>query len=406
MSAAGKATVGSNGAKQSNALSHDPKLRLTSLVEGAAIGIATCTLDGRLMEGNTALATMLGYNREELAGLPIRELRLDDSNETEVSLAELHAGKHDSLKQESCYRRKDGTHFWARLTMSVVHDGAGDPAFLVALLEDSSEQRRAAEKSQEAEKMEVMGRLAAGIAHDFNNLLTGVLLYCDLLSDGIGADTPLLQHVEEIRMAGEQGAAITHQLLAIARKQVIQPRPISINALVTSTQDLLGRLIGEQIEIVTVLAPKLPTVLADPGQLRQVLLNLVLNARDAMPRGGRITIRTRVNPGVNVGPAMVTLLVEDTGCGMDEQTRARLFEPLFTTKPPGQGTGLGLATVQRIVSESGGTIDVESELGNGTCIQVSFRALDVIPDTSLQIAGCVPPKRIREVLDPKGDSPW
>ena len=393
MGAAEKVIVGSSRASQSNALSYDPELRLTSLAEGAAIGIATCTLDGRLLEGNAALLKMLGYCRQELAGMPIQELRPDDSPGAD-GFDELNQGKRDSAKRESRYRRKDGTCFWGRLTVSVVHDAGGDAAFLIALLEDATEDRRAAEAAREAEKMEVIGRLAGSIAHDFNNLLTGVLLNCDLLADGIGADAPLFQHVEEIRMAGEQGAALTQQLLAIARKQVIQPRPISINDLVTSTHNLLGRLIGEQIDFVTVLAPGIQTVLADPGQLRQVLLNMVLNARDAMPHGGCITVRTRVNPRVNGGPAMVALLVEDTGCGMDEQTRARLFEPFFTTKPAGKGTGLGLAIVQRIVSESGGTIDVESEPGRGTRIQVSFPAFVAEPDSPLPVSGCVAAKTI------------
>lgn len=169
---------------------------------------------------------------------------------------------------------------------------------------------------------------------------------------------------------------MTQQLLAIARKQVPQRRPILINDVVSSSENLLRRLIGEHIELATLLAPKLRSVHADPAQLRQVLLNLVLNARDAMPQGGRITVRTQAKNRLNGTQPAVSLLVEDNGCGMDEPTRARLFEPFFTTKPPGHGTGLGLATVQRIVSESGGTIDVKSEAGHGTRIEVSLPALD------------------------------
>jgi len=265
------------------------------------------------------------------------------------------------------------------MTVSAVHDAGGEPAFLIAMLEDATEARRAAEKSREAEKMEVIGRLAGGIAHDFNNLLTGILLYCDLLSDGIESGSRLLQHVEEIRLAGEQGAALTQQLLAIARKQVPQPRPVLLNDVVSSTENLLRRLIGEQIDLVTVLAPNLLTVLGDQTQLRQVLLNLVLNARDAMPHGGRITISTQASDRLSGVRAAVSLVVEDTGCGMDEGTRARLFEPFFTTKQPGHGTGLGLATVQRIVSESGGMIEVNSEIGHGTRIEVLLPATESVP---------------------------
>jgi len=251
------------------------------------------------------------------------------------------------------------------------------------MLEDATESRRAEEKSRAAEKMEVIGRLAGGIAHDFNNLLTGILLYCDLLSAGIEHGSALLRHVEEIRLAGEQGAALTQQLLAIARKQAPQPRPILLNDIVSASANLLRRLIGEQIDLVAVLAPNLRTVMADQAQLRQVLLNLVLNARDAMPHGGRITVSTQSSEPLRGAQATVSLLVEDNGCGMDEDTRSRLFEPFFTTKQPGHGTGLGLATVQRIVSESGGMIEVNSETGHGTSIKVLLPAIATVPAASV-----------------------
>ena len=209
----------------------------------------------------------------------------------------------------------------------------------------------------------------------------------------------MCQHVEEVRLAGEQGAALTHQLLAIARKQAAEPRPILINEIVASTENLLRRLIGEQIELVLLLDsgldPGSERVLADPAQLRQILMNLVLNARDAMPHGGTITLSTRAakfpgeaSSGVSSkdepGSARraVALAVEDNGCGMDEETRARLFEPFFTTKNPGEGTGLGLAMVERIVSEAGGRIAVESEPGRGTSIEVFFPAVEYADERS------------------------
>jgi signal transduction histidine kinase len=247
--------------------------------------------------------------------------------------------------------------------------------------------------------MEVIGRLAGGVAHDFNNLLTGILLYCDLLSSAMEPDSRLRQHVEEVRMAGEQGAALTQQLLAIARKQVPQPRPTLLNDVISSTANLLRRLVGEQIELETVLDASLGKVLADQAQLRQVLLNLVLNARDAMPQGGRITVRTASADFPGDRQPSVVLSVEDTGCGMDVATRARLFEPFFTTKQAGRGTGLGLATVRRIVEESHGVIQVESEPGGGTRIEVFF---PVIKGASEATA---PALNIREVLDSKGDPP-
>jgi signal transduction histidine kinase len=331
-------------------------------------------------------------------------------------LGELMRGERDSFEMEKRCRRKDGSELCGHLTVSLARDARRQPAFLIAMLVDATERQRLEEHLREAEKMEVIGRLAGGIAHDFNNLLTGILLYCDLLTAGLENDglatgrsvsggletrglgprgfenhelerSGLRQHVEEVRMAGEQGAALTQQLLAMARKQVTQPRPIPINGIVASTENLLRRLIGEQIELVVALDSALDSgallVLADPVQLRQILMNLVLNARDAMPQGGKIWLVTRAaefpgeasstaEPGI--ARRAVSLTVKDNGCGMDAETRARLFEPFFTTKKPGEGTGLGLATVQRIVNEAGGMIEVESNPGQGASIEVFLPA--------------------------------
>jgi two-component system, cell cycle sensor histidine kinase and response regulator CckA len=415
---------------------YERDLRFRAMFEGAAIGIGICQLDGRILEANPALSRMLGYSQQELAGTHAGELYPERSCEIgreggreigheiypenfspdERLLGELMRGERGSFEIEKRYRRKDGSELWGHLTVSLGRDARGQPAFLIAMLADATERRRVEEHLREAEKMEVIGRLAGGIAHDFNNLLTGILLYCDLLSAGLesgrldndgvassGLDrSELCQHVEEVRMAGEQGAALTHQLLAIARKEAAEPRPIRINEIVASTKNLLQRLIGEQIELVIMLDSVLDSVLdsgagrvlADPAQLRQILLNLVLNARDAMPHGGKIILSTRAGefpranfPGEFPGEVSsraasgsarraVSLVVKDNGCGMDAETRARLFEPFFTTKKPGEGTGLGLATVQRIVSESGGMIEVESEPGRGTRIEVFLPAIE------------------------------
>jgi len=398
---------------------YEGDLRFRTMFEGAAIGIGICQLDGRILEANPALSRMLGYSQQELPGTYAgelfpelhRELRPElrrepspyNFSQHERLLGELMRGERDSFEIEKRCRRKDGSDLWGHLTVSLARDACCQPAFLIAMLADATERKRLEEHLREAEKMEVIGRLAGGIAHDFNNLLTGILLYCDLLSAGLesgGFDnrglasgglerSELCQHVEEVRMAGEQGAALTHQLLAIARKQAAEPRPIRINEIVASTENLLQRLIGEQIELVTALDSGAGRVLADPAQLRQILLNLVLNARDAMPQGGKIRLVTRaaefpsefpgeVSSNSEPGSARraVSLTVKDNGCGMDAETRARLFEPFFTTKKPGEGTGLGLATVQRIVSEAGGMIVVESEPGRGTCIAVFLPAIE------------------------------
>jgi len=408
------------------AFDQDRDLRFRAMFEGAAIGIGICRLDGGILEANPALSRMLGYSQRELAGthagelfpelhrgLSMGDFSPDPFSSEQRLLSELMRGERDSIEIEKCCRRKDGSELWGDLTVSLGRDTRRQPGFLIAMLTDATERKRVEEQLHQAEKMEVLGRLAGGIAHDFNNLLTGILLYCDLLSAGLasaelvgdkltsagfasaGLAKPglqwngLRQQVGEVRLASEQGAALTQQLLAIARKQTAEPRAIRINEIVASSKNLLQRLVGEQIDLVMMLDPVLESgsglVLADPAQLRQILLNLALNARDAMPEGGTITLITSVAefPGEGSSRAQpastrraVSLVVRDNGCGMDVETRARLFEPFFTTKLPGRGTGLGLATVQRIVTESGGTIEVESEPGRGTSIAVFFPAIE------------------------------
>ncbi|MFZ1132748.1 MAG: PAS domain S-box protein [Terriglobales bacterium] len=417
---------------------YDRDLYFQAMFEGAAIGIGICTLDGRILEANPALGRILGYSPPELAGAHPRDLFAETDpavhaqllpdvhlpwnveadgdfypynfSPDERWLGKLLRGERDSIEVEKRYRRKDGSQLWGHLTVSLARDARREPAFLIAMLADATERKRVDEHMREAEKMEVIGRLAGGIAHDFNNLLTGILLYCDLLSAGLekkrlgtqrsnqehpengsvssadlGPDE-LCQHVEEVRLAGEQGAALTHQLLAIARKQAAEPRPVLLNEVVTSTENLLRRLLGEQIELVLLLDPELDgphgMVLADPPQLRQILMNLALNARDAMPT--KITLGTRPSDFPAEVPRStrraILLAVKDNGHGMDAATQAHLFEPFFTTKNPGQGTGLGLATVERIVSSAGGTIEVRSQPGLGTSIDVLFPAIEVLSE--------------------------
>jgi len=360
-------------------------MRFQASFEEAAIGIAICQLDGRIMEANPALATVLGCTQPELVG---RAIYPEAFLPAERLLDELRRGERDRFEIENSYIRKEGSEFWGHLTVSLRRNAFREPAFLIAMLTDATRRKLVEEHLHEAEKLEVIGRMAAAIAHDFNNLLTGILLYCDLLTAALES-SDLRRYVEEVRMAGEQGAALTHQLLAIVRKQATPPRPVSINEIVSSTQNLLQRIVGEQVELVVMLDSVLDSsaglVLADPAQLRQILLNLVLNARDSMPHGGTITLSTRVvespvESPESIGPGSpqraLALTVKDTGCGMNAETRRRIFEPFFTTKSPDKGTGLGLAMVQRIVSESGGTIAVESELENGTCIEVHLPAIE------------------------------
>lgn len=235
------------------------------------------------------------------------------------------------------------------------------------------------EQLRQAQKMEVVGQLAGGIAHDFNNVLGAILMYCDLLQVKIPASDPMHAEVGQIRKSGERAAALTRQLLAFSRKQVLEARVLDLNALISNMKEMLGTLIGEHIHLSTRLEPNLGRVKADPGQLEQVIMNLVVNARDAMPKGGRLVVTTEnvSLPADGRTGTYVAVSVSDTGCGMDARTQSKMFEPFFTTKGPGKGTGLGLSTVFGIVSQCRGAISVESEVGKGATFKVMLPQLDL-----------------------------
>jgi PAS domain S-box-containing protein len=344
--------------------------RFQAMFDAAALGILQCTIDGRILESNPAIQQLLGHKREELRNLHLRDFVHPADMSVQMSLlSELASGVRDSYRTELRYLSKNNSSGWARLTGSLVRGPEQRPEFVIAMFEDVTENKRAEHQLREAQKMEAIGRLVGGVAHDFNNLLTGIMLYCDLLRAGL-ENNRLRHHAEEIRVASEHGAALIQQLLAVARQQVVEPQILSLNAIILQAQNLLQRLIGENIQIVTELAGDLWLVRMDPAQVQQIVLNLVLNARDAMPDGGQILLTTRNHPSHSDQGDSIELKVSDNGCGMNRETLSRLFEPFFTTKGPGRGNGLGLATVHNIVKQDGGSIGVESSPGKGTQVTI------------------------------------
>ena len=277
---------------------------------------------------------------------------------------------------------------WIRDRVTPIRSTDGHVHRIVGTATDITEQRDLEMQLRQAQKMESVGRLAGGIAHDFNNLLTIINGLADLAISSLAEPDPLRTDLEQIRDAGERGAAMTRQLLALSRQQILTPEVINLDDVVAGMLGMLNRLIGEDVKFVYSSSERLGAVNADPRQIEQIVLNLVVNARDAMPDGGTLFIDTRdvelderyvaAHPASRPGPH-VMLTVSDTGIGMDEVTRVRVFEPFFTTKPVGRGTGLGLSTVYGIVKQSEGSVDVESELGKGTTFTVHLPRVNDVP---------------------------
>ncbi|HLL81283.1 MAG TPA: PAS domain S-box protein, partial [Longimicrobium sp.] len=370
--------------------------QLRALFDEAAVGMAIVDLHGRLVRTNRALQAMLGYPAEELQAMLFSQITHPDDVGADWELfGDLVAGECTHYQVEKRYFRGDGAILWTHLNVSLVRDAEGAPCFTVGIIEDITERRRAEEalrQSQDellqAQKMETVGRLAGGVAHDFNNLLTVIKGNTQLLLSDLPEGSEMREDLEEIDAVSGRAAELTQQLLAFSRRQVLQMRVLDLNETVARADRLLRRLLGEDIEFRTTVDPALGAVRADPGQLEQVLMNLALNARDAMPGGGKLTLETRNvwlddeyarrHPSVTPG-AYVMVAVSDSGHGMDAETQARVFDPFFTTKEPGRGTGLGLATVYGIVRQSGGHVWVYSEVGRGTSFKVYLPRVDGVP---------------------------
>ena len=358
------------------------------LVENATVGIFRSTVEGTVLAANPALAAMLGYgSADELVGLDIAGEVYADAAERGALLRQLHQGP--VATGEVGWKRKDGGRITVRVRLRKDRGRGGESDRLEGLAEDVTQQRSLESQFRQAQRLEAVGRLAGGVAHDFNNILTAITGYSDLLLSDLPPGDPKRGDVEEIRAAAARAASLTRQLLAFSRKQVLRTRVLDLNALLRTLERMLQRLIGEDVRLETALAPDLGAVRADPGQIEQIIMNLAVNARDAMPSGGRLTIETanvvldeghaRQHPGAAAGPH-VLLAVSDTGVGMDEDTRAHLFEPFFTTKEQGKGTGLGLATVYGIVKQSGGHVWAYSEPGHGATFKIYLPRVDEAPE--------------------------
>ena len=357
--------------------------RYRELVETLPVGVYQNTPgpQGKFIMVNKALVQMLGYeNSDELFTANVADLYPEKDTRKDFSERLMSKGMVEN--EEIRLRRKDGTLFHASITARSIRDPFRNNVYFEGILMDLSEKKEAEKlqaQFQQSQKLESVGRLAGGVAHDLNNLLVPILGYAEVLQAGLSAEDQKYRYAEQITKAGERARDIVQQLLTFSRKHIIQPKPVNLNSIIGGFKRLLRHTIREDIDIKLFLSPSLPIVEVDPGQIEQVILNLAVNAQDAMPHGGTLTIETSKvdidehyvtsHQGVNPGH-YILLTVSDNGMGMEEETRKRIFEPFFTTKPKEQGTGLGLSTVYGIVKRHGGNIWVYSELGTGTTFKI------------------------------------
>jgi PAS domain S-box-containing protein len=352
--------------------------QLAAIVRSSIEAIMTADMEGRITSWNPAAERLFGFSREEILGRHISILHPDGPEQTSTLLEAVLRGEITE-EPAAARSRKDGTVVQVSVTLFPLRNLDGGIIGMSAVARDTTERSELDAQVRQAQKMEAIGRLAGGVAHDFNNLLTVIGAHSAFLLESLDPSDPQYEDAEAIRKAGIRASGLTRQLLAFSRKQLLKPTRLALNAIVEDTRRMLERLVGEDVRIVTRLASDLGYVIADASQFDQVLMNLVVNARDAMPDGGSLTITTRnVDLTANMTAARrvippgnyVVLEVTDTGVGMDAAVQARLFEPFFTTKEPGQGTGLGLATVYGIVKQSGGYVLVTSALAQGTTFHV------------------------------------
>jgi two-component system cell cycle sensor histidine kinase/response regulator CckA len=356
------------------------------ITENAADMIAVVGVGGERLYNSPSYEKILGYTPNEItATLGFEQIHPDDQEKVQKAAAEARrTGVGQSVEYRM--RHKNGNWLILESIASTIVDERGSVEKLIVVNRDITRRKQLEEQFRQAQKMEAVGRLSGGVAHDFNNLLGVIIGYGEVIQEGLATTHPLRGSVDEILKAGHRAASLTRQLLAFSRQQVLDPRVLDLNAVVKDMEKMLKRLIGEDVQLKTDLRPALACVKADESQIEQVVLNLVINARDAMPHGGNLTLATsdfymdenfvrRYPYPVNVGN-YILLNVSDSGVGMDPATKARIFEPFFTTKEKGKGTGLGLSMVYGIVKQSNGYIDVSSEIGIGTSFEIYLPKVD------------------------------
>ena len=372
--------------KQAEAERDRSLAQLQLQIERMPVGYLLSDKDFRYTRWNPAAESIFGFEAAEVLGKhPFEVIVPPEARELVSSVFErIQRGTMDEHSQAQ-NRTKDGTLITCEWLSTPLFDDDGTFAGMLALVQDVTDRKKLEEQLRQSQKMEAIGQLAGGVAHDFNNLLSVVLSYADLILADLESDDVIRGDVEEIRRAGERAAALTRQLLMFSRQQVIEPKVLDLNDVLSGVDKMLRRLVGEDVELTTIHGPSLGHIRADPGSVEQVLMNLVVNARDAMPVGGKLTIETAnflldeeyARAHIDAKPgAYVMLAITDTGSGMDKSTLARIFEPFYTTKEKGKGTGLGLSTVFGIVQQSGGTVWVYSELGVGTTFKVYLPRVD------------------------------
>ena len=353
---------------------------LRALLDSLDAGVVACDKDGTLTLFNRATRELHGLAETPIPPEQWASQYKQADGETPLQTEQIplnRALKGERLQHaEITIRHREGVPHTLVVSGQPIIDDGGEKLGAVVTMQDVTELKQLERQFQQAQKMEAMGLLAAGVAHDFNNLLTVILGYCQVAQSRVPPNHPVLHDLDEVAKAGQRATNLTRQLLAFSRKQVLELRVLDLNAVITDVEKMLRRLIGVEVELIFRPEKELGQLRADAGQIEQVLLNLIVNARDAMPDGGRITIETR-NVEIGEGAQMpsgsyVLLTVADTGCGMDADTASRIFEPFFTTKEVGRGTGLGLSTVHGIVKQSEGHIAVESKPGQGTTFRLHF----------------------------------